>query len=89
MSKLRNFNRINGLFEPILQKPDEFWGGVIMAYRYPIVEEVWKSREVLLEQHGGLEGFLRYIRKQEQEHSEKLVDPKQAKDAKDKRFVLR
>jgi len=59
-----------------------------MAYRDPIVEEVWKLRELLLEQHGGLGGFLRYIRIQEQEHPEKLVDPKQGKNAKDKRIVL-
>lgn len=54
-----------------------------MAYRDPIVEEVWKSREQLLEQHGGLEGFLEYIKKQEQEHPERLVDPKQVKNVKD------
>lgn len=59
-----------------------------MAYRDPIVEEVWKSREQLLEQHGGLEGFLEYIKKQEQEHPEKLVDPKQVKNAKDNRIAL-
>lgn len=36
----------------------------------------------MLEQHGGLEGFLEYIKKQEQEHPERLVDPKQVKDIK-------
>lgn len=59
-----------------------------MAYRDPIVVEVWKSREQLLEQHGGLEGFLDYIKKQEQEHPEKLVDPKQVKNIKDNRIAL-
>ncbi|WP_094545739.1 hypothetical protein [Petroclostridium xylanilyticum] len=59
-----------------------------MAYRDPIVEEVWKSREQLLEQHGGLEGFLEYIKKQEQEHPERLVDPKQVKNVKDNRIAL-
>lgn len=47
-----------------------------------IIEEVWKSREQLLEQHGGLDGFLEHIKKQEQEHPEKLVDPKQVKNSK-------
>jgi heme-degrading monooxygenase HmoA len=52
-----------------------------MADKDPIVEEVWKSREQLLEQHGGLEGFLEHIKKQEQKHPERLVDPRSIKKA--------
>lgn len=44
----------------------------------PIIGEIRKSREQLLENHGSLDGFLEHIRKQEQEHPEKLIDPKQA-----------
>jgi hypothetical protein len=55
-----------------------------LDYRDPIVEEVWKSREQLLEQHGGLEGFLEYIRKQEQEHPERLVIKEQLKASEQK-----
>jgi hypothetical protein len=35
-----------------------------------------------LEQHGGLDGFLEYIRKQEQEDPEKLIEPEQVKNKK-------
>lgn len=55
-----------------------------MAYSDPIVEEVWKSREQLLEQYGGLEGFLEHIKKQEQEHPERLVTKEQLNESEPK-----
>lgn len=59
-----------------------------MTYRDPIVEEVWNSREKLLEQHGGLDGFLEYIRKQEQKHPEKLIEPEQVKNKKNNKAQI-
>jgi len=50
-----------------------------MVNKDPIVEEVWKTREQLLEKHGGLEGFLEYIKKQEQGHPERIITPEQVK----------
>lgn len=44
-----------------------------MAWEDPIVEEVRKNREKLLEEHGGLENFLEYIQEREQKRTEHLV----------------
>ncbi len=50
-----------------------------MARKNPIIEEVWKSREMLLEEHGGIEGFLKFIKKQEREHPDRMITPEQVK----------
>lgn len=59
-----------------------------MGRKDPIIEEVWKSREALLEQYGGIAGFLEHIKKQEQEHPERIVTPKQVKE-KNKNTLIR
>ncbi len=50
-----------------------------MKHKDSIIEEVWKARELLQEQHGGIDGFLEYIKKQEQQHPERVVTPEQVK----------
>jgi len=44
----------------------------------PIVEEVHKTRERLLEEHGGIEGFLRHIRLMQEQMKDRIIhlDPK-------------
>jgi hypothetical protein len=32
----------------------------------PILDEIWRVRQRLLKEHGGLEGFLNYVRKLDQ-----------------------
>ncbi|MDR1701422.1 MAG: hypothetical protein LBR56_01445 [Sporomusaceae bacterium] len=59
-----------------------------MVNKDPIVSEVWKTREQLIEQHGSLENFLEHIKQQEQQHSEKLVDPTTLKKTADKRLAF-
>jgi hypothetical protein len=41
-----------------------------MAWEDPIVEEVRKTREKLLDEYGGIEKFLEYIKKREHENAE-------------------
>lgn len=51
---------------------------IIMELNDPIVEEVRKAREQLLEKYNGFDGFIRYLKKMEKKHKEKIV--KQNKD---------
>lgn len=39
----------------------------------PIVEEVHRTRERLLEQHGGMDGFLEHIRGLQEQMRERVV----------------
>ena len=44
-----------------------------MTWEDPIVEQVRKDREKLLEEHRGLENFLDYIQKRQQKRMEHLM----------------
>ncbi len=59
-----------------------------MNNRDYIIEEVWNSRKTLLEQHGGIEGFIKFIKDQESQHSELLVTPEQVKEKKTKDVAM-
>lgn len=50
-----------------------------MSWDDPIVEEVRRNREALLEEHGGLAGLIEYLKKQENEHTERIVTKEQLK----------
>ncbi|HEY0139817.1 MAG TPA: hypothetical protein VGF48_02915 [Thermoanaerobaculia bacterium] len=39
----------------------------------PIVEEVHRTRERLLEEHGGMSGFLEHVRELQEEMKERVV----------------
>jgi hypothetical protein len=39
----------------------------------PIVEEVHQTRERLLEEHGGMEGFLKHIRQVQEQMKHRVV----------------
>ena len=43
----------------------------------PIVEEIHKIRERLLEEHGGFEGYLEHIRKLQRELGDRVVSREQ------------
>jgi hypothetical protein len=43
-----------------------------MAWEDPIVEEVRKVREKLLDEYGGIEKLLEYIKKREEEDAKQL-----------------
>lgn len=51
-----------------------------MESRDPIVEETWKSREQLLEQHGGLEGYFE-ISESNNRNIRTLAEPNNVKRA--------
>ena len=34
----------------------------------PILEEIWRVREELIKQHGGLEGYFAYVQKLDRAH---------------------
>ncbi len=53
-----------------------------MENKDSIIKSVWKSRGLLLEKHGGIEGFIEHIKKMEQEHPERLITPDQVKSNK-------
>lgn len=50
-----------------------------MAWEDPIVSEVRRLREQLLEEAGGFEEYIKKLQLQELEHPEKLVDKSQLK----------
>lgn len=39
----------------------------------PLIDEVRANRERLVREHGGLRGWMEYLRRRQQEHPEKLV----------------
>lgn len=39
----------------------------------PVVEEVHRTRERLLEKHGGMEGFLKHIREVQKQMKDRIV----------------
>ena len=47
-----------------------------MEWKDPIVEEVRKIREELLEEHKGFDGFISYLKKMEKLHRKRIVKPK-------------
>ena len=48
-----------------------------MEWQDPIVEEVRKIREQLLEKHGGFDNFVNYLKKMEKKHKERVVKQKE------------
>ena len=42
----------------------------------PLMEEIWRVREQLLVEHGGMEGLLKHVRKIEREHRRKTSTAK-------------
>ncbi len=48
-----------------------------MEWKDPIVDEVRKIREQLLEKHGGFNGFISYLKKMEEKHKERVAKPKE------------
>jgi hypothetical protein len=52
-----------------------------MSWEDPIVEEVRKAREQILEETGGMEEYFEVLKKKEAEHPEKLVTKEQLKSA--------
>jgi hypothetical protein len=45
----------------------------------PILEEIWRVREELIKQHGGLEGYLDYIQQRERERRQREQQRQQRK----------
>lgn len=39
----------------------------------PLIDEVRANREHLVREHGGLRGWMAYLRRRQQEHPEKLI----------------
>ncbi len=37
----------------------------------PMLEEIWRVREELIRQHGGLDGYIKYVQKLERAHAER------------------
>jgi hypothetical protein len=52
-----------------------------MAWEDPIVEEVRKVREQILEEAGGLPEYFEILKKKETEHPEKLITKEQLKSS--------
>ena len=52
-----------------------------MSWEDPIVEEVRKAREQILEETGGLAEYFEVLKKKEAEHPEKLITKEQLKSA--------
>lgn len=52
-----------------------------MPWEDPIVEEVRKAREQILEETGGIVEYFEVLKKKEAEHPEKLVTKEQLKSA--------
>lgn len=44
-----------------------------MTWEDPIVNEVRAAREKLLDEHGGYEGLVEYLKRKEKEHPEQLT----------------
>lgn len=47
-----------------------------MEWKDPIVEEVRKIREKLLEKYSGFDGFVCHLKKMENEHKERIAKQK-------------
>ncbi len=48
----------------------------------PILDELWRVREMLLKKHGGFEGFLKYVRKLERAQHRRNVRSHVSKERK-------
>ena len=55
-----------------------------MAWEDPIVEEVRKVREQILEEAGGFNEYFDILKKMEAEHHERLITKEQLKSSKPK-----
>ena len=44
-----------------------------MSWEDPIINDVRAAREKLLEEHGGFEGLVEYLRMREKEHPERVT----------------
>ena len=53
----------------------------MMAWEDPIVEEVRKAREQILEETGGFAEYFEVLKKKEAEHPEKLITKEQLKSS--------
>lgn len=42
-------------------------------YSDPLIDEVRARRERLVREHGGLRGWMEYLRKQQEEHPERVI----------------
>jgi hypothetical protein len=51
----------------------------MMAWEDPIVNEVRRIREQLMEDAGGFDEYIKKLRRQELEHPERIVDKEQLK----------
>jgi hypothetical protein len=46
----------------------------------PILDEIWRVREALIKQHGGLRGYLAYVQKLDQQRRrQKIKRPRKRK----------
>lgn len=52
-----------------------------MSWEDPIVEEIRKVREQILEETGGFSKYFEVLKKKEAEHPEKLITKEQLKSA--------
>lgn len=53
-----------------------------MAWEDPIVNEVRSAREKLLEEHGGYEGLVEYLKLKEKEHPQQIASKDQSQSNK-------
>ncbi len=53
-----------------------------MAWEDPIVNQVRTAREKLLDEHGGYEGLVEYLKLKEKEHPEQIASKAQAQSNK-------
>ncbi len=50
----------------------------------PVLEEIWRVREMLVKQHGGIAGFLKYVEKLDRARRRRKKRPQTAKPGKQK-----
>lgn len=53
-----------------------------------ILEEIWRVRENLIKQHGGLDGYFRYIRKLDRARRQRLAHRKSSISPRNKALVI-
>ena len=50
----------------------------------PILDEIWRVREALIKEHGGLDGYWKYIQKLDRLHRQRKQRAKRAKPSRRK-----
>jgi hypothetical protein len=50
-----------------------------MTWKDPIINEVRAAREKLLDEHGGYEGLVEYLKRKEKEHPEQMATKERSK----------